>query len=91
MVRVLEGSTLHWFNSAKLLETEISETSYVRYAACTARLDREELRQAYVSAWEWGRELMASLGQRHGVVLSASLLERLDRRFADNFSGPAGS
>jgi lincosamide nucleotidyltransferase len=36
MVRVLEKSTLHWFNSAKFLETEISQTSYTRYAACTA-------------------------------------------------------
>jgi lincosamide nucleotidyltransferase B/F len=93
MVRVLEGSTLHWFSSAKFLETDISEASYVRYEACTARLDKDELRQAYVSAWEWGRELMASLGERHGVALQASLLGRLDRRFAETFSatGPEGS
>jgi lincosamide nucleotidyltransferase B/F len=90
MVRVLEGSTLHWFNSAKFLETEISEASYVRYAACTASLDREELRQAYASAWEWGRELMASLGKRHGVVPPAPLLERLDLRFVETFGGPEG-
>jgi hypothetical protein len=93
MVRVLEGSTLHWFNCAKFLETEISSTSYTRYAACTARLDREELRQAYVSAWEWGRELMASLAKRQGVTLPASLLKRLDRRCAETFSAtdPEGS
>jgi lincosamide nucleotidyltransferase len=88
MVRALEGSTLHWFNSAKFLETEISEASYARYAACTARLDGDELRQACLSAWVWGRELMASLGERHGVALQASLLRRLDRRFAQTFSAP---
>jgi lincosamide nucleotidyltransferase len=93
MVRVLEGSTLHWFNSATFLETEITETSYARYAACTARLDRDELRQAYLSTWAWGRELMASLGKRHGVGPPAPLLERLDRRFAETFSatGTEGS
>ena len=93
MVRVLEGSTLHWFNSAKFLKTEISQTSYARYVTFTARLDGEELRRAYLSAWEWGRELMASLGKTHGVALPASLLERLDRRFAETFSstGPEGS
>jgi lincosamide nucleotidyltransferase len=79
MVRVLEKSTLHWFNSAKFLETEISQTSY-------ARLDRDELRQAYLSAWEWGRELMASLAKRHGVAPPTALLVRLDRRFAEIFS-----
>ena len=86
MVRVLEKSTLHWFNSAKFLETEISQTSYARYAACTASLDRDELRQAYLSAWEWGRELMASLAERHGVAPPTALLVRLDRRFAETFS-----
>jgi lincosamide nucleotidyltransferase B/F len=79
MVRVLEKSTLHWFNSAKFLETEISQTSY-------ARLDRDELRQAYLSAWEWGRELMASLAKRHSVAPPTALLVRLDRRFAETFS-----
>jgi lincosamide nucleotidyltransferase B/F len=86
MVRVLEKSTLHWFNSAKFLETEISQTSYARYRACTARLDRDELRQAYLSAWEWGRELMTSLAKRHGVAPPTALLVRLDRRFAETFS-----
>jgi lincosamide nucleotidyltransferase len=93
MVRVLEGSTLHWFNSSKFLEKEITEASYARYAACTARLDRDELRRAYLSVWKWGRELMSSLEERHGVAPPAALLVRLDRRFAEIFGapGPEGS
>jgi lincosamide nucleotidyltransferase B/F len=79
---------LHWFNSSKLLEREISETSYARYVACTASLDRDELQQAYASAWEWGREIMASLGERHGLGLPTTLLGRLDRCFAEIFSAP---
>ena len=92
MVRVLEGSTLHWFNSSKFLEREISEASYARYAACTARLEREELRLAYRAAWEWGRELMASLADRHDAAAPEPLLQRLDRRFAGTFrpSEPEG-
>ena len=85
MARVLEGSTVHWFNSSKFLESEISAASYSRHAACTARLDRDEVRDAYLSAWEWGRELMSSLAYRHGVTVSDALLERLDRRFARIF------
>ena len=85
MVRVIEGSTPHWFNSSKFLESEISETSYSRYVSCTARLDADELRQAYLSAWEWGRELMSSLADRYGVVLPTDLLVRLDGRFAETF------
>jgi hypothetical protein len=56
--------------------------------ACTARLDRAELQQAYLSAWEWGRELMASLGEGQDVAPPAALLVRLDRRFAETFSAP---
>ncbi|MBA2535650.1 MAG: lincosamide nucleotidyltransferase Lnu(F) [Rubrobacter sp.] len=85
MVRVLEGSTLHWSNSSKLLEHEISGSSYARYAACTARLDRNELRDAYRSAWEWGRELMSSLADHHGVIQPDTLLEKLDGRFTGTF------
>jgi lincosamide nucleotidyltransferase len=91
MVRVMEGSTLHWFNSSKFLEREISSASYARYAACTARPDTDELRQAYLSAWEWGRELMSSLADRHDAAPPAALLVRLDRRFAEIFSGVEGS
>ena len=94
MVRVLEGSTLHWFNSSKFLEREVSEPSYARYAACTARLDKDELQSAYLSAWAWGRELMSSLEERHGVAPPpAALLVCLDRRFAEAFGvfGPEGS
>ena len=85
MVRVLEGATLRWHNASKALEREISETSYARYAACTARLDADELRLAYLSAWQWGRELMASLADRHAAAPSEALLRRLDGRFAEVF------
>ena len=85
MARVLEGSTTHWFSSSKFLESEISAASYDRYAACTARLNSDELRDAYLSAWEWGRELMSSLADRHGATLPDALLERLDGRFAGIF------
>lgn len=86
MVRILEGSTVHWFNSSKFLEKDISADSYARYASCTARLDEEELRHAYRAAWGWGRELMAGLSARHGVGPRAPLLGRLDRRFEGFFA-----
>ncbi|MGH3147569.1 MAG: aminoglycoside 6-adenylyltransferase [Rubrobacter sp.] len=90
MVRVLEESTLHWFNSSKFLEKEISRDSYARYTACTARLDRDEIRQAYLSSWAWGRELMSSLADRHGAVVPWTLLEKLERRFAETFNDAGG-
>jgi lincosamide nucleotidyltransferase B/F len=83
MVRLSEGSTRHWYNASKTLERDISEAAYARYAACTANLDGDALWSAYLSAWDWGKEIMPSLAERHdGVVLPASLLERLDRRLA---------
>ena len=87
MVRVLEGATVHWHNPTKSLEQEISEASYARYAACTARLDADDLRRAYLAAWGWGRELMASLDQRHHAAPPPErLLRRIDRRL-DEISG----
>lgn len=82
MARTLEGTTEHWATPSKMLEGDVSKTSYARYAACTARLDGKELTDAYLAAWEWGRELTVVLGERHGVVPPATLIESLDRRFA---------
>lgn len=88
MVRVLEGATAYWFNCSKFLETEISVSSYARYVACTARLDEDELRDAYRAAWRWGRELMSDLQAQRGAGPPAALLERLDRRFVAAFAAP---
>lgn len=53
------------------------------YAACTANLDGGVLWSAYLSAWDWGKEIMPSLAERHGgVVLPTALFECLDRRLA---------
>ena len=87
MVRVLEHSTLHWFNSSKFLEREISDPSYARFVACTARLDADDIRGAYLATWEWGRELMATIAERYGAAPPEALLERLDGRFASIFVG----
>lgn len=86
MVRTLEGTTEHWATPSKMLEGDVSETSYARYAACTARLDAKELTDAYLAAWGWGKDLIAALGERYGVAPPATLLENLDRRFAVNLA-----
>jgi lincosamide nucleotidyltransferase len=88
MVRMVEGSTERWFNPAKLLEENVSADAYARYAACTASLDRDDIRRAYISAWGWGREMMAALSERHGLLVPATLLEKLERRFAVALQGP---
>ena len=88
MVRMVEGSTERWFNPAKLLEENVSPDTYARYAASTASLDRDDIRRAYISAWGWGREMMAALSERHGLLVPATFLEKLDRRLAVVLQGP---
>lgn len=82
MIRTLEHSTAHWPTPSKNLERDVSRTSYARYAACTANLDERELRSAYGSAWDWGKEMMTSLAERHSIVLPVALIDRIDERFA---------
>jgi lincosamide nucleotidyltransferase B/F len=87
MVRVLEHSTLHWFNASKFLEREISDPSYARFVACTARLDDDEIRSAYLATWEWGRELMSAIADRYDAAPPEAFLERLDGHFAGILDG----
>jgi len=90
MVRLLEGKTEHWPSPSKALKSDISRAAYARYAACTARLNGEDIRSAYLSAWEWGKEMMEVLGGRHGLESPATLLERMDQRLAGTL-GVSGS
>jgi lincosamide nucleotidyltransferase B/F len=87
MVRVLEHSTLHWFNASKFLEREISDPSYARFVACTARLDDDEIRSAYLATWEWGSELMSAIADRYDAAPPEAFLERLDGHFAGILDG----
>ena len=83
MIRVSERSTEHWFNPSKFLEKDISKTAYTRYTTCTAVLSEASLRNAYDSAWRWGRELMGVLAAKHEVALPGAVLDRLDQRWID--------
>lgn len=51
LLRVLEQSTDHMVNPTKNLEHEISKEAYACYKACSAALDKQEICQAYKSAY----------------------------------------
>ncbi|MGH2561293.1 MAG: Lnu(F)/Lnu(G) family lincosamide nucleotidyltransferase, partial [Thermomicrobiales bacterium] len=80
LVRLGEGATAHWPTPSRALERDISPAAYARFAACTAALDEASLRDAYHTAWVWGRELMASLAARYDLDLAEALFEGIDRR-----------
>lgn len=83
MARLLEGSTTHWLTATRMLERDLAPETYARYRRCTAPLDATALWSAYRSAWEWGNQQIDALHARHGVVRSPALIDRLDRRFAE--------
>lgn len=87
MVRLLEGTTTHWPTPSKALERDVSGAAYTRYAACTAHLEKEALRSAYLSAWAWGKEMMLLLTTQLDIILPTTLLDRLDERLAQTHRG----
>lgn len=84
MIRLTEDKTVHWPTPSRCLEQDISESAYARFVACTANLDSGSLRNAYVSVWSWGKELMRSLAQRYDPGLPESLLQKLDRLIVES-------
>ena len=80
MARLAEGTTERWISPTKALEQEISSTTYRRYQACTASLERKALWRAYLSAWQWGNELITILAKRHSVALPTVLMDKLSHR-----------
>lgn len=83
MARVLEGSSGRWMVPKKLVEGEISAEAYGRYVRCTAGVEPDDLRAAYWTAWVWGLEMSAELGERHGVGWPEELAGRLGDYFRE--------
>lgn len=81
-VRLTENTTMHWPTPSKSLEWDLPEAAYNRYRLCTADMSPDDLWRAYRETWAWGRELMAGLSPRHGIVLSKQLLNFLSKRFS---------
>lgn len=81
-VRVNEGSTEHWPTPSKNVEHDISAVSYERYVACTASLKERDLEQAYLSAWEWGKELVDDLAGQFDFDTHPSPVKQIDERIS---------
>jgi lincosamide nucleotidyltransferase len=81
-VRLVEGKSANWLSPTRRLEEDASATSYERYKGCTAPLEAEQLLRAYISTWEWGRELIGVLTARHALTLPDELLGKLDRHLS---------
>lgn len=79
MARAVEGTTANWLTPSKSAEKDLSAGSYERFRACTAPLDRDALRRAYVESWRWGNELLRDIEGRYGIALSPVLLARIDQ------------
>jgi lincosamide nucleotidyltransferase B/F len=80
MARLIERATLHWPSPTKGLEHDLSVETYQRFVSCTARLNKEELHQAYRMAWTWGAEMANILMQRHSLTLPETLFNRISSR-----------
>jgi lincosamide nucleotidyltransferase len=82
-MRLVEGKTANWLSPTRKLEEDASAASYERFRRCTAALEVEQLVWAYTSAWEWSRELMGELANRHGLALPEALLNKLNQHLGE--------
>ncbi len=78
LARLHEQSIDHWPTPSRNVEHEISPAAYARFRSCTAPLDQEALWTAYIAAWNWAKDLMQALSQRHSLALPSTLIMRID-------------
>jgi lincosamide nucleotidyltransferase B/F len=77
MVRIVTGTTIHWYTPSRALEQDLSPETYARYRRCTAALDVVDLGRAYAESWHWFVELLPALGRCSGVTVSATLIHEI--------------
>jgi lincosamide nucleotidyltransferase len=73
LCRLLRGTTAHWLTPSRALEHDLPVEDRLRYAAATARLRDEEVRQAANASWNWSRELIKQAVERWQIVLPEPL------------------
>lgn len=78
MIRAVEKKTENWPTPSRLAEKELPKTAYQRFLSCTGGARLQELRESYVNAWQYGRELIQTLSKRHGVVVSQDLIGEIE-------------
>lgn len=81
MVRLVEGSTVHWPTPSKALEKDLSAQSYARFVSCTSALGRDDLQRAYRNSWIWGQELITYLQERHSMAITTNLFLLITAKF----------
>ncbi|RPI86510.1 MAG: Lnu(F)/Lnu(G) family lincosamide nucleotidyltransferase [Chloroflexi bacterium] len=79
-LRLSEGKTDHWPTPSRCLEKDIDKHSYERYQRCTAGLQPDQLRQAYLESWSWGVEMMQKAANIHDILLPDHLISDITQR-----------
>lgn len=86
MIRILENKTNNFPTPSKAIEKDISAEAYRKYEKCTTSIERESLIKAYSNSWEWGKEMMMDLVEKHNLDFNIGLVKKIDYRFNKWFS-----
>jgi lincosamide nucleotidyltransferase B/F len=90
LVRLVENQMDHFPSPAKSFEADISPAAYRRFEQCVATLAPGSLEKAYHCAWQWGKELLATLSEQHHLALPFTLISKIDQRMTDWFADHQG-
>ena len=80
MARLDEGALDHWLTPTKGWENELSDESVARLRECSAIIEQDSLRKAYIETCDWGTKLIAELGREHHFEIPSELLAELAKR-----------
>ena len=83
LVRLQEGATDHWPTPSRALETDLSESVYKRYMACTASAEPVELCTAYQESWKWSLELFKSVAEPLKIELPITVFGQIKKLLND--------
>lgn len=79
LLRLSEGKTEHWPTPSRCLEKDIYPDVYERFQRCTASLQPDHLRRAYLESWTWGVELMQKTARIHDILLPDHLISDISQ------------
>lgn len=81
LIRVQEKNVERWLNSTKNLEVDISAESYKDYVSFTSKLDKNQLKHAYMNSLNKIEELYYALNNQYFIDIDSKIIRKLYRYF----------
>ncbi|TDQ41056.1 hypothetical protein [Aureibacillus halotolerans] len=78
IARILNQATIDGEDPYQNIEKDLTDASYTRLRATTARLQPEEIRAGYIASWRWGKDMFTAMAPLYNVIIDPTFMKKTE-------------